>query len=467
MSAAFLTLVYVVFLFDGPHRLFRDSDTGWHIRTGERILTEGVLPRVDPYSFGKPGGSWVAWEWGADVLMGALHRWGGLGAVAWLYAVAIAACTWLWFQLQWRLGTNFLIACALCAPMLTTANIHWLARPHVFGWVLLLVSLLWLERAAAGARARREPGVLWGWWRWALLGALWANLHASFFLLPAVAALYGARVGWRPAAASALGTFANPYGWALHAHVARYLADAPLLRSIGEFQSFQFHTEGSAQIVAALLLSAAGAGLLAARGEYARSAVVLLLCAIAVRSARGLPVMALAALPYAGRALSQLAWPENFRRYTANLRGIDRRFAGWVPGALSAAAMLALLTAPAMRARTGFPADEFPVRAAAELEKLPAGARVFAPDKYGGYLIYRFDGRRRVFFDGRSDYYGAAFLRDYVTMAQVRPGWKESWRRHGFTQAVLPVNYSLNSVLEELGWRVCYRDAVAVIWTQP
>lgn len=466
MSAALLTLVYVVFLFDGPHRLFRDSDTGWHIRTGERILAGGGLPRVDPYSFGKPGGAWVAWEWGADVVMGALHQWGGLGAVAWLYAVAVAACTWLWFQLQWQLETNFLIACALCAPMLTTANIHWLARPHVFGWVLLLVALLWLERAAGGAGGRTHGGVR-GWWRWAALGALWANLHASFFLLPAVAALYGARVGWRPAAAAAMGTLVNPYGWSLHEHVARYLAGTELLRSIGEFQSFQFHAEGSAQIVAALLVSAAGAGVLAARGEYARSAVVLLLCAIAVRSARGLPVMALAALPYAGRALSALAWPEAFRGYAANLRAIDRRFAGWACGALAAAGMLALMTAPSMQARTGFPADEFPVKAAAEIEKLPAGARVFAPDKYGGYLIYRFAGRRRVFFDGRSDYYGAAFLRDYVAMAQVRPGWKESWRRHGFTQAILPVNYSLNSVLGELGWRVCYRDGVAMIWTQP
>ena len=26
-------------------------------------------------------------------------------------------------------------------------------------------------------------------------------------------------------------------------------------------------------------------------------------------------------------------------------------------------------------------------------------------DKFGGYLIYRFEGRRKVFFDGRSDFY--------------------------------------------------------------
>ena len=31
------------------------------------------------------------------------------------------------------------------------------------------------------------------------------------------------------------------------------------------------------------------------------------------------------------------------------------------------------------------------------------GARLFAPDMYGGYLIYRFAGERKVFMDGRSD----------------------------------------------------------------
>ena len=460
MSAALLTLLYVLVLFDGGHQLFRDSDSGWHIRTGERILSTHTLPRTDSYSFGKPGGEWVAWEWAADAAMGAMHGMGGLGAVAWMYMAAIALCTWLWFQLQWQLETNFLIACALGSPMLSTANIHWLARPHVLGWVLLLTALLWLERDAARGRARV-------WWLWAAMGAVWANVHASFFLLPFLAALFVGRLGWRPAVASALGTFLNPYGWGLHAHVARYLTDAGLLRLIGEFQSFNFHSEGAAQIALAVLLSAAGAGLLAARGEWRRAAITLLFCAIAIRSARGLPLLALASLPYAGRALSRLPWPDGFAEYGANLRAIDRRFAGWLCGGVALAATLALMCSPWMQRHVGFPEAEFPVRASAYIAQLPAGARLFAPDKFGGYLIYRFDGARPVFFDGRSDYYGAAFMKDYISMAQVRPGWKTVWRRFGFTHAVMPPDYSLNSVLGELGWGESYRDETVVIWAQP
>ena len=69
-----------------------------------------------------------------------------------------------------------------------------------------------------------------------------------------------------------------------------------------------------------------------------------------------------------------------------------------------------------------FPPEQFPVIAAG---LLPADARVLAPDKYGGYLIYRFDGKLKVFFDGRSDFYGSGFMKSYIRLIEVRPGWRE------------------------------------------
>src|ERR1041385_4890474 len=132
LVASCISLFYCLFLFQGYQKLFRDSDAGWHIRTGERILASGILPRTDPYSFTKAGAPWFAWEWGADILTGSVHGAWGLSGVAMLYAVAIAAGVWLWFRLHWALEGNFLIGCALAIPLLSTCNIHWLARPHVF-----------------------------------------------------------------------------------------------------------------------------------------------------------------------------------------------------------------------------------------------------------------------------------------------------------------------------------------------
>src|SRR6476646_3641592 len=82
MVASCVALVYCLFVFQGYQKLFRDSDAGWHIRTGERILATGALPRTDPYSFTRAGAPWFAWEWGADVLTGAVHTAWGLSGVA-------------------------------------------------------------------------------------------------------------------------------------------------------------------------------------------------------------------------------------------------------------------------------------------------------------------------------------------------------------------------------------------------
>src|ERR1043165_3833210 len=147
MVAACVTLFYCIFFFQGYQKLFRDSDAGWHIRNGEAILASGTLPHTDPYSFTRAGQPWFAWEWLSDAASGALHRAGGLNAVALFYAGAIAFGVWLWFRLHWELGGNFLIACAMAPLLLSTCNIHWLARPHVLGWVLLVGTVLAAERA--------------------------------------------------------------------------------------------------------------------------------------------------------------------------------------------------------------------------------------------------------------------------------------------------------------------------------
>ena len=95
--------------------------------------------------------------------------------------------------------------------------------------------------------------------------------------------------------------------------------------------------------------------------------------------------------------------------------------------------------------------------------RVPLVPLLLAPDKFGGYLIYRFDGRLKVFFDGRSDFYGASFLRDWRNLVQVRPGWQDQITRYGFTHALLPNDYSLVDALQRAGWTVLYRDRTVTL----
>src|SRR5881296_2140836 len=58
-----VALVQVLFLSQGAQALFRDSDTGWHVRNGEAIIQNFALPRVDHFSYTREGQQWFAWEW--------------------------------------------------------------------------------------------------------------------------------------------------------------------------------------------------------------------------------------------------------------------------------------------------------------------------------------------------------------------------------------------------------------------
>jgi hypothetical protein len=439
MVAACVTLFYCLFLFQGYQKLFRDSDAGWHIRNGEAILSTGTFPLTDPYSFTRGGQPWYAWEWLSDVVTGTLHRAGGLNAVALFYAAIIAFGVWLWFRLHWALGGNFLIACAMAPLLLSTCNIHWLARPHAIGWLFLL----WAMFPRTGLI---ETGVM---------TALWANVHPSFFFA-ALRALHSRR-WWLTLAVVALVPLLNPYGPALYVHVWRYLTDSELLSRIGEFQSFDFHAEGGGQIIATVILGMIGGTLAFTQKRYAHFTIAIVITAMALRSARALPLCALLLLPIANAAIVPYC-RKAFNQYAANLRALDARCSGlWL-------APVALAAAWFLMPRAGFPPDQFPVAA---FDHIPTGARLFAPDKYGGYLIYRSNGTMKVFFDGRSDLYGAQFLKDYARMVQVRPGWQELWNRWHFTHALVPNDYPLIPTLEQVGWRDIYHDGTATLLQAP
>jgi hypothetical protein len=468
--ADWLFAALLVWLFastSGWSALLADGDTGWHIRTGERILNTHRVPRTDPYSFTKAGAPWFAWEWGSDVVFAAAHRARGLGGVVLLSAALIAAYLVVLFRhLLWR-GADFFVAVGLTLVAAGASTIHFLARPHVFSLALMAASL-WI--LATGRRV----------WVLVPLSAVWANLHGGFAgLLASIGALAaGSLIGrqWRQAAryavlgaACAAATVLNPYGIGLHGHLAAYLRSDWIRAAVDEFQSPKFRSESALDFELLLGLGILAVAWLIRRRRYGEAVLVAGWAHAALVSVRHVPVFAIAVLPAAAEMASE--WSrrrsagQGARSAAAVLAGMGKELAA---GARRLSVWPALAVAALAVAPVDWPQD-FPERTfpAALVGRHPelAGARVFTSDQWGDYLIYRFSGRTRVYIDGRSDFYGEELGNTYLRILNGQRGWQTALEEAGADWVLADQQWPLASALEGSGgWRLEEQAGAAALY---
>lgn len=480
----------LIFLFgklDGAATLLGDGDTGWHIRAGEWMLANGRVPRTDMFSFTRPGEPWFAWEWLWDLCFGWLHQAAGMEAVVLASVLVLSVTSALLYRLVRSMCGNVPVAIGVTLLAVMASSIHWLARPHLFTMLFLVVFLGLVERARAG-----RPLVL-AWLP--VLMVLWTNLHGGFvagliliggyvagdvaaaLLLPAERSLALERARWCAAAgaACAVATFANPYGYLLHVHVVGYLLEPFHFENIGEFLSLNFHHPVGRYFEALLVAGAASAFWHLRRGRVARAVLICGWAHLALYSTRHIPLFAIVAAPAIASAAVEM------------LRGLaDAPVAGWLRGAVrafgraardagkidrlprlhvasAAAAVLvaALLYAPAppKAFRAAYDPQRYP---AAAMASLSAADRIFSDDEWGDFLIYS---GRSVFVDGRSDFYGAVFERNFMDVLRVKHGWEEELGRYRVNTVLLPVGAPLVGALKESRrWRVDYDDGIAIIF---
>ncbi len=478
MAAALAGLVFTLFVFQAPVGFFRDGDAGWHIRAGEIILNTGRLPQHEPFSFVILNPPWRAWEWGSEILMAAEHRAAGLPGVVFLYTATLGVAFWLWFRLHRKTGGNILIACLMASPFVATTQFHWLARPHLFSFVFLLAMLLWLETERTAVRIRDLAIAFAG-------AALWANLHASFVLFPVIAGLYAVAWFWRPslwlvedpkadrrqagvyallALAAAAGSLVNPYGWRLPLHVAGFFGNPAIRVGIAEWEPWGWNRPGSEQIVVVVVLCVAGAACALWNRKPHYALVLGFLIWSGLAAARGLPLLAIGGLPLANGAMAAVlarigsrkpgSLGSRLLRTSDDLLAVDRTHSGAALAPIALLATFFYLTSPAVAARTGFPAALFPVNIAPAIEKLPANARIFSSIAHGGYLLYRFEGRRKVYIDGRIDYYGPQYLFLYRAVAGATGDWDKLLEKLRVTHVLVGNDLPLAAAMRTRGWNV-------------
>ena len=487
---AFLIPLAVLFVFgSGVRWLLSDGDTGWHIRTGDWILQHRQFPYRDLFSFSNSNQTWFAWEWGWDVLSSLIHTHWGLSAIVLANGAVLGLVSVMLYRLVRRHAANDLLALVVTSVALFASSIHWLARPHLISWVFILSFLHLIDRAEAGSRF-----VLW----WTpLLTLLWVNLHGSFFLgqfflltygfaktfqkwiFPAQPIRSGLRIYFFTALACLSVSFINPYGWHLHEHIVRYILDTAQLKGIAEFRPLGFDAPQSLAFEI-LLAFAVWAGLKKfTQREWAASLMILIWAHLALKAARNIPVFAFVSAPLIGAQLS--SWLEDARNSNAvrwcragaasalafgqQFRSLER--VERIP-LLPVAALILSAVSLGLIGRNppvgDFDGRDFPVAARQTIARLP-DARVFTFDQWGDYLIYHFFPRRVALVDGRSDFYGAKFGKEWLDATNARYDWHELLSRESINTVLLKTSSPLAAVLKQRPeWRIVFDDGASIVF---
>jgi hypothetical protein len=498
----FAFLMPIFFLFgrmNGLKTLLSDCDTGWHIRTGEWILAHHGVPTHDIFSYSKPDGAWYAWEWLTDIIWAFLNSHGGLATVATVGMLLIAFTFTLLFRLV-RRNSNVLVAIVITMTAAVASSVHWLARPHLFTLVFLVLFYGALENVRHGKT--RFHGVPY----LAILPfatILWTNLHGGFFVGIIMIGTYGMGEAFRLifapdlgderktvmrtagkyilcAFACLAGSLVNPYTWHLHQHVIEYLSDPYQSQHIMEFLSVSFHHPLAIFFEGMLLLSALAAFSAASQGSFTEPLLLLMWGHAALLSTRNIPIFMIVAAPQAAAVVE--LWlqrlPElhvadwlrragiKFNQVASSMTETDR-IGRWHPISMAGAlGVIALLYAPhpPEKFRPEFDPKSFPVAAVQKLHLDPS-QRIFTFDQWGDYLIYRLYPETKVFMDGRSDYYGSAFNQKYLDVITVNYGWESTLARFGVDTVLMPPGSPLAGALKESArWRVVYDDGIAVVF---
>lgn len=477
----FLALCLFLSLAHGGE-LLNDADTGYHIRAGEFIMQTLSIPRHDIFSFITPPIPWTAHEWLAEVVMAILHHWFGLTGVVLFFAFLIALTYYLLFRVLRSYDGNILIAVAITILAFASSQIHWLARPHIFSLLIMVVWYRILDHYQYEDTNRLfllPPLML-----------LWVNLHGGFITGFILLGCYFAgnlveclikapsdrdvpRLKYRAflkiSFVCLLTCLINPIGYKILLFPFNLINNKFIMDHVSEFISPNFHEP----LVFKYLLLAAIATLACSRKRPNAIELILILffTNMALYSIRYVTLFAIVAAPVILRRADELlegargVFAESFRVRSARIASMDSSARGclWLPVGVAIVVMCAV----GGTIRYSFDEKLKPVAAVEFLKKERISGNMFDNDEFGDYIIYAAWPQYRVFFDGRSDMYGAERMKAYFKVTNFELGWERVIEKYRIDWIIFDAKSALSRyLLAGSGWRLIYADRVAHIFVR-
>ena len=128
-----LTAIVFIAIFTMAVRVPADTDTWWHLRSGQYIIENLTVPTTDPFSHTRAGQLWVDHGWLAQIFWHNLYALSGWAGVA----LALAALVTLAFWLIWKqIEANVFVGGFSMILGAIVSSVVWAARPQLISFVL-------------------------------------------------------------------------------------------------------------------------------------------------------------------------------------------------------------------------------------------------------------------------------------------------------------------------------------------
>lgn len=441
--------------FFGPMKPGADSDSWWHLATGQLIIEQGSIPDTDPFSWTAPDHHWVVQEWGSEIIFAAVHSAAGPAGLLVLEGVLIGATALVLLRILRRMTSEPLVIAGVLLVAVALSTLLWTVRPHLFTLLLFALTLDLLTANEGN----------WKKTRWLIpITLLWVNLHAAFIVGLVLIGIFATvrsltKRGhhlWIVLGACVVAGCFNPEGPPIYLHPLRVVGAS---RRVLEWMPPDLHDPAS------FIFAVTALGTFVLLTIRRRSPAPELLAAAALFSLaafgamRNIPLAGIALAPCLAVGLGGLIRHDE-RAQAATESKVLRATAGALVVAGLASAFINIYGASEAEL---FRESKFPRRAVEVLNGLPQG-RLVNTWAWGGYLIYRAP-RFPVSFDGRNDMYGPELVADQLMLEDLSPGWDkfldDNEVRYVLWQRARPLAEALR--LDE-GWRLVYEDRLAVLF---
>jgi hypothetical protein len=403
-------------------------DLAYHVRVGGTILDSGRIPSVDSLTFTAAGQSWLDQQWGAQVVLAAIHRLAGWEGLAVVRAVLIGSLFGLVAAACLVSGAGMRRAAWLTLAAFVIAVVTLALRPQLFGMLLFAASLLVV------ALRERRPGLVW---LLPVLAIVWANTHGSFVLAPAIAGAAwlsdiasGAPRARRMLAITIVtlaATLVTPFGPAVWSYAAGLTTNPLVTSRITEWQPTSPRTfaglafYGSALLVAAYLARRPG------RTPWPTLAWLGFLFALGAFAERGVAWWPLGAVV----AVSAMVAEDGRQGAVRDSREPrPSRLNGAIVIVLIAACVAVLpwwRAADPLTGRRDLLADA-PALPLVVVAETPVGARLFVPQRWGSWFEWAVPDRP-VFVDSRVELFPVAVWADEAAISAGLEGWQTALDR--------------------------------------